>query len=79
MKTHDLSNDSDDKEDNDSVHTDVSEDPEGAQIVKQATKAAQQSKSAGKSKADSHPADPRTMMCLRIQRKVARRNPNLEK
>ena len=62
MKTHDLSNDSADKEDYDSVHTVASEDPEGAQIVKQAMKAAQQSKSAGKSKAESHPADPRTMM-----------------
>ena len=62
MKTHDLSKDPDDREDNVSVHTAVSEDPEGVQIVKQAMKAAQQSKSAGKFKADSHPADPRTMM-----------------
>ena len=62
VKTHNLSNDSDNKEDNDSVHTVASEDPEGARIVKQAMKAAQQSKSAGKSKADSHHADLRTMM-----------------
>ena len=61
MKTHDLSNDSADKVDNDSVHTITSEDPEGTRIVKQAMKAAQQSKLAGKSKAESHPADPRTM------------------
>ena len=41
VKTHGLSNVSDDKEDNDSVHTIASEDPEGARIVKQAMKAAQ--------------------------------------
>ena len=63
MKAHDLSNNLDNNEgDNDSVRTAASEDPEGTRIVKQAMKAAQQSKSAGKSKADSHPADPRTMM-----------------
>jgi len=51
VKTHDLSNDSDDdEEDNNSNRTAASEDPEGTRIVKQAMKAAQQSKSAGKSK-----------------------------
>ena len=63
MKSHNLSNDPDyDEEDNGSIRTTASEDPDGTRIVKQAMKAAQQSKSAGKSKADSHPADPRTMM-----------------